>query len=135
MKNMKLKFKGGIALAIIAFAACFLTGKTKAQTFQFSQATYLTVTTNSPSPLATTVFGVQVPSISLNITATNTSTIVTNTVFQVLSATNSYTFIYNASTMGTNFTTNWPSTYFLVTNSTYGQASPQSGGSNTVFIK
>lgn len=131
---MKLNIKGIIPLLIAAIAFCFCAVETKAQTFQFSQPTYLTVTTNSPA-LASTVFGVQIPPISLQITATNTSTVVTNTINQVLSVTNSITFIYNASTMGTNFTTNWTSQFILVTNTTFGQAQPQQGGSNTVYIK
>jgi hypothetical protein len=106
---------------------------------QFSQSTQLTVTTNSPV-LITTPFVVNVPSISLTITATNAATIVTNTLFQSLSIGGvvlNYptTFIYNASTMGTNFTTNFPPYNVYATNYTYGQAAPQSTASNSVSIK
>lgn len=124
-------------IILLALLTGLFTLNLSAQTSQFSQPTYLTITTNS-GVLATTAFQVQIPAIALTITATNSATIVTNTIYQVISYTNSYTFIYNAATMGTNFTTNFNNGFPLtvsVTNLTYGQAAPQSGGSNTCFIK
>lgn len=121
---------------ITALLLLLLTLAAQATLQQFSQPTYLTVTTNAL--LSSNVFAVTLPPISLTITATNANTRVTNTIFQCVTVTNSYTFVYDASTMGTSFTTNFnngqPLTMY-VTNTTYGQAAPQQGGSNTCFIQ
>ena len=128
-----------IFVLLLALIALLLVECTKAgaQQYQFSQGTYLTVTTNS-AVLATTVFPVTLPPLAFNVTCTNASTVITNTIFNVISFTNSFTFVYSAATMGTNFSTNFnngnPIT-FNVTNLTYGQAAPQSGGTNTATIK
>ena len=124
-----------LALIALLFVQCT---KAVAQQYQFSQGTYLTVTTNSASPLATTVFPVTVPPLALTITCTNANTVITNTIFNVITYTNSFTFVYSAATMGTNFSTNFNNgnpISFSVTNLTYGQAAPQSGGTNTATIK
>ena len=132
------RFLSAIALVAVLFALMANCAKLRAQQYQFAQGTYLTVTTNSSAPLATTVFGVTLPPLSLTITCTNASTVITNTIFNVITFTNSYTFVYSAATMGTNFTTNFNNgnpISFSVTNFTYGQAAPQSGGTNTATIK
>lgn len=121
----------------MAIAASLVAMTSFAQTMQFSQPTYLTTATNS-GVLAVTPFNVVLPPIALTITATNPATVVTNTIYQVIAQTNSYTFVYSAATMGTNFTTNFNggnTIVFQVTNRTYGIAVPQSGGSNTCFIQ
>lgn len=123
-------------LLITSLAA--ITISAGAQTYQFTQPTYLTVATNSDT-LATSTAVVTVPSISLTITATNSATIVTNTLFTGFTVGGTTyaarTFVYNAAVHGTNFTTNWPSYQITVTNYLTGQASPQSGGTNTCYIK
>ena len=124
-------------LKIAVVVAFLLPIAASAQMNQFAQATQLTLTTNSPL-LATGIANIQLTPISLTIYATNSATIITNTIFSVVNFTNAYTFVYNASTMGTNFSTNFnnglPLT-FAVTNAIYGQASPQGGSTNIVYIK
>jgi hypothetical protein len=121
-----------LALMLFGFSAA-------AQLQQFTQPTYLTITTNSGVLIATPV-QVNVPSISLTITATNSYTMVTNNLFNTIFINGSnyvisQTFVYNAATMGTNFTTNFPPSTIVLTNYTFGQAIPQAGGSNTCYIK
>lgn len=111
----------------------------RAQLSQFGQPTYLQCPTNS-GVIATTVFYVSVPAITLSITATNPATIITNTIFNGLNVGGSNlvpatVFIYNAAIHGTNFTTNFNAYSVIVTNYTFGQAAPQSGGTNTAYIK
>lgn len=114
-----------------------------AQSFQFSQPTYLFAPTNciqvTGSPLASNIFNVTLPPLSLSFSgATNPNTTVTNIIVQTITFTNSIQFIYNAGVNGTNFTTNFNNGGFIgmfVTNQTVGWAFPQSGGSNTCFVK
>lgn len=126
-----------IAIAVIAASAF----ADSAQQYQFGSPTYLTVATNSASINGQNVFSVtnlvqvQPGPISLTITATNAATVVTNTLTTVITATNITTFIYSAATYGVNFSTNFPSTTFTATAVTTAWAIPQSGGSNTCYIK
>ena len=123
-----------LALIALLFAVCV---KSSAQQYQFSQGTYLTVATNSGT-LATTTFQQQVNPIALSILCTNSATVITNVIVTTITATNSMTFVYSASTMGTNFSTNFNNGNPLslsVTTTTYGLAIPQSGGTNTATIK
>lgn len=119
---------------------CFFGVKTaQAQVSQFSQPTYLTIQTNSPV-LSQAPVTIYVPPISLSITATNPFTVITNNICVGLNVNGTQlvpqsTFIYTAATMGTNFTTNFPGYYISVPNYIFGQAIPQSGGSNTASIK
>ena len=132
------RFILAIALVAVLFALMAHSCKLRAQQYQFSQGTVLTVPTNSALPLATTPFTVTLPPLALSIQATNPTTIITNTINNVILVTNSFTFIYNAAIHGTNFSTNFNngnSISFNVTNYTYGQAAPQSGGTNTATIK
>ncbi|HEV2691940.1 MAG TPA: hypothetical protein VG347_03515 [Verrucomicrobiae bacterium] len=132
IKTIKKTF-AGIAIG----AAAMLGFSAAGQTQQFSQPLALTGPATS-GVLATTPFMVQLPPISLTIQATNANTVVTNIITQIIAVTNSYTFIYNAATMGTNFTTNFNNGNgfsFPVTNRTYGLAIPQSGGSNNCLIQ
>ena len=127
-----------VAAVAVLFALMAHSCKLQAQQYQFSQGTYLTMTTNSSAPLANTVFGVTLPPLALTITCTNANTVITNTIFNVITYTNSFTFVYSAATMGTNFSTNFNNgnpISFSVTNLTYGQAAPQSGGTNTATVK
>ena len=110
---------------------------TFAQTSQFAQSSFLTSNLTS-GVLATTPFTAQLPPISLAIQATNPFTIVTNQFSQVATVTNTFVFIYNAQTMGTNFSTNFNNGNGLTlqgTVTTYGVAILQSGGSNNCQIK
>ena len=115
-----------IFVLLLALIALLLVECTKAgaQQYQFSQGTYLTVTTNS-AVLATTVFPVTLPPLAFNATCTNASTVITNTIFNVISFTNSFTFVYSAATMGTNFSTNFPAYTAQATATTTAWAFPQ----------
>lgn len=125
------------------FLLALFAATSRAQTFQFSQPTYLTAPTNTTQvtggPLASNIFFVSLPPISMSFSgATNPNTTVTNTISQVISFTNTVTFVYNAGINGTNFTTNFNNgnpLSFAVTNKTEGWAFPQSGGSNTCYVK
>ena len=140
MKISKIKLYT-LKLALLAAALlCLPLCPARGQIYQFGQPTYLLFTTNS-QVLATTVYNVYVPPLSLQIQATNALTVITNTINNTITVngtnnlTVGMTFVYNAATMGTNFSTNWPGYFLAVTNYTYGQAIPQSGGTNTAYIK
>lgn len=105
MKGNRTMKKLTLILIAILFAPLL---PARAQLSQFGQPTYLQCPTNS-GVIATTVFYVSVPAITLSITATNPATIITNTNFNAYSV--------------------------IVTNYTFGQAAPQSGGTNTAYIK
>lgn len=132
MKFTSLKIAAWTVFGFVFFAlgGCLA----EAQTMQFSQPTYLTIPTNSPT-LSTGLVSVSIPAISLTVTATNLNTIVTNTLVQVVTVTNVSTFVYNAGAMGTNFSTNFPASTYTATVRLYGNATPQAGGSNTCYIQ
>lgn len=98
---------------------------------QFGQFTTLLFPTNSANIAGQSVFSIStpvnvpVPTIPLNIVATNSSTLVTNILVTVITATNTTMFIYSAATMGTNFSTNFPAYTAQATATTTAWAFPQ----------
>lgn len=129
-----------ILICTLLLGLCFLTiTSIRAQISQFGQATFLQCQTNS-GVLVTTVYSVSVPAISLSITATNTATIITNYLGNSLFIGGSNVFvgtmfIYNAATMGTNFSTNFNAYSLSVTSYTFGEAIPMLSGGSNAYIK
>ena len=115
--------------SIITGAALVLGMSAGAQ--QFGQFTTLLFPTNSANIAGQNVFSIStpvnvpVPTIPLNIVATNASTLVTNILVTVITATNTTTFVYSAATMGTNFSTNFPAYTAQATATTTAWAFPQ----------
>lgn len=102
---------------------------------QFSQpTTFVTTSTNSPV-LATAIANVQVPALSLSITVTNPTAILTNTFNLTNYTIVQQKFIFNAATMGTSLTTNFPAFTQSSTNGIYGQALQVSGNTNGATIQ
>ena len=131
----KIKGTRFIAAVIIGLA-CLLAPKSEAQVSQFASSSQCVSNLTSPS-LYTAQFTVTVPAISLTIQATNALTILTNTLNDGINVNGTQlvpqsTFVYNAATMGTNFSTNWPSYQLTFTNYLFGQAILQNGAGGTV---
>lgn len=132
-KNL-FKSASAVAAALALSTAC-----ASAQVSQFGQ--YLTLTGPATSSVvAVAPFSIQVPAITLSIVATNPATVVTNDI--MLTFTNNGTaltiqkeFIYNAATMGTNFTTNFPTYPLNLSAYAFGYAAPLAGSTNNVQIK
>ena len=97
---------------LILFAVIFGAVESRAQISQFSQPTSFTTTTTNSPLLAQAIANVSMPYISLSITVTNPVALITNTFNSTftngpVSFTIQRTFVFNAATMGTNFSTNW----------------------------
>lgn len=126
-------------IAILVIALCSFATIASAQVSQFSSPSLLTTNLTSPS-LYTATYTLTVPAISLTIQATNAATVITNTLNTGLNVNGTQlvpasTFVYNAATMGTNFSTNWPSYQITGTTYLFGQAVLQAGGTNNALIK
>ena len=90
--------------------------------------------------LATATASIYMPAISLSITVTNSAALITNNFCSTFTNGPSSlfvqrTFIYNAATMGTNFSTNFPAFWMTLTNNIYGQATQGAGNPNGATIQ
>lgn len=122
----------------ITLAICFGISITAPAAILIGGGLALTIATNSPT-FSTNYASLTVPAISLAITATNALTVITNCVSSTAaiggtSYTVQTTFIYNATTHGTNFSTNFPAYNIQIPVATLFQAIPQNGGTNTSTI-
>ena len=98
------------------------------------------LTQTNSSVFATNYAALVVPPLTLSITGiTNGATICTNRVSSTINVngtvfTAQYTFVFSAAGSTADFTTNFPTMSYIITNATRFECIPQSGGSNTFNV-
>lgn len=128
------------ATPALIILALFLTVGARAQLAQFSLPTPFTTTFTNSALITSNTDYVSMPSISLSIMVTNPVALITNTFNTTFTNgpfnfTIQRTFIFNAATMGTNFSTNFPAFAMPCGVYVYGQASQGPGNTNGALIQ
>ena len=129
MKKNRLKILIGVAALVLA--TILLTPTARAGFGGYSPYNINTNNGTTIAPNTVPVYGyAQLNPIAFTATATNLFSRSTNVIYQYVTITNQYTFVYDSGIYGTNFSTNFPPLSFVITNNVGFKATAENSTNN-----